>query len=230
MILFNLIGLKPKLVQFILASLLYCPFTTRKSCCSKEPPKWLSFHDIYRPQHSCGKVMFLHLFVILFTGDVWQTPPQADTPPGQLTPWADRCPSEADTPSKEDTPGQTPSLDRHPIPLDRPHRQTPPGQTPSWTDTPLGRHPLWVDTPWQIPPPTRRWPLQRMLRILLECILVLKCLGTFHIYTNIMNVKADRILESPWWTAVYKAEGKYWNMDTWKFQKITSLEFLVRMA
>ena len=30
----------------------------------------------YRPQRSCGKVMFLHLSVILFTGGgVWQTPP-----------------------------------------------------------------------------------------------------------------------------------------------------------
>ena len=31
----------------------------------------------YRPQRSCGKVMFLHLSVILFTGGgVWQTPPR----------------------------------------------------------------------------------------------------------------------------------------------------------
>ena len=44
-------------------------------------------------------------------------------------------------------------------PLSRPPRQTPPGQTPPCEDTLLSRH------------PTRR-PLQRMVRILLECFLV----------------------------------------------------------
>ena len=34
----------------------------------------------YRPQRSCGKVMFLHLSVILFTGGVWQTPPSNRRP------------------------------------------------------------------------------------------------------------------------------------------------------
>ena len=62
---------------------------------------------------SCGKVMFLHLSVILFRG-VWQTPPWADIPPGQ---------------------------------------------TPSWADTSLAD-------------PRRRRPLQRTVRILLECNLV----------------------------------------------------------
>ena len=45
----------------------------------------------------------------------------------------------------------------------------PPGRHPSlWADTPLGRQPptLWADTPHP------RRPLQRTLRILLECILV----------------------------------------------------------
>ena len=59
-----------------------------------EPPG-----NFYCPQRSCGKVMFLHLFVILFT------------------------------------------------------------DTPSWADTTLGR-------------PPRRRPLQRTVRIILECILV----------------------------------------------------------
>ena len=42
-----------------------------------------------RPERSCGKVIFLHLSVILFTGGVWQTLPpgshcpQADTPLGR---------------------------------------------------------------------------------------------------------------------------------------------------
>ena len=54
----------------------------------------------YRPQRSCGKVMFLHMSVILYTGGgFWQadplpagrhsqtdTPWQAETPPGRQTP------------------------------------------------------------------------------------------------------------------------------------------------
>ena len=52
---------------------------------------------------------------------------------------------------------------------------------PSW-QTPLGRHPLgrhpWKDTPGQTPP--SRWPLQRTVRILLECFLVLVlCMGAY---------------------------------------------------
>ena len=55
---------------------------------------------IYHPQRSCGKVMFLHLSVILFTGGLpypsGQTPladtlPGADTPLGRH-PWTDTSP------------------------------------------------------------------------------------------------------------------------------------------
>ena len=56
------------------------------------------FEVNYRPQRSCGKVMFLHLSVILSTGGggcVWQTPPRTDTP------W-------------QTLPGQTPPQGRHP--------------------------------------------------------------------------------------------------------------------
>ena len=35
-------------------------------------------HNFYRPQRSCGKVMFLHLSVILFPSG--QTPPMTETP------------------------------------------------------------------------------------------------------------------------------------------------------
>ena len=39
--------------------------------------------NLYHPQHSCGKVLFLHVSVILFTGGgVWQ----ADIPRGRQTP------------------------------------------------------------------------------------------------------------------------------------------------
>ena len=64
--------------------------------------EWRNNHLLhhYRPQRSCGKVMFLHLSVILFTGGVSQhalgqtqpwAPPRTDTPstPGQTPPWAD---------------------------------------------------------------------------------------------------------------------------------------------
>ena len=69
----------------------------------------------YRLQRSYGKVMFLHLSVILSTGGVcpsacWDTPPR-QTPPGRHPLWAD-------TPS-----GQTPALGRHP--LGRPPRADP---------------------------------------------------------------------------------------------------------
>ena len=54
------------------------------------------FH--YRPQHSCGKVMFLHMSVILSTGR-WQadTLPNRQTHPRQAdTPWADTPPPPRD--------------------------------------------------------------------------------------------------------------------------------------
>ena len=99
--------------------------------------------------------MFLHLSVILSAdGCLAHTPLQ--TPCGQVppadTPWADIL--WADTPPRVDPSGRH-HLERHQ--LDRKH----PGQTPPWADTP------WADilTP-------RRRPLQRMVHILLECILV----------------------------------------------------------
>ena len=39
----------------------------------------------YCPQRNCGKVMFLHLSVILFTGGVSRTTPWVGTPPGRHT-------------------------------------------------------------------------------------------------------------------------------------------------
>ena len=56
-----------------------------------------SLYCNYRPQQSCGKVMFLHLSVILFTW-AW-----ADTPPGQTPP--SRHPP-ADTPPADTPPAQ----------------------------------------------------------------------------------------------------------------------------
>ena len=48
--------------------------------------------------------------------------------------------------------------------------QTPPGQTPPWADTPGQTPPCLVHAGIHPPP---RQPLQRTVRILLECILVL---------------------------------------------------------
>ena len=106
----------------------------------------------YRPQRSCGKIMFLHLFVILFRGGgVWQTP-SSQTPPGQTPPWQ--------TPPRQTPPsGQT----------SPPSGQTPP---PLWTH-PWGRHPLGrlpssgrhprADTDTSPPPPGRHPPGQTSL-------------------------------------------------------------------
>ena len=106
------------------------PFRTHLfwSCFDKYTHKGLqnicpwTYFGYYRPQRSCGKVMFLHMSVILYTGGCLP-----DTSPRQIP------------------------LGRHP-------QRHPPGQTP-----------LRQTPPGQKPP--KRWPLQQMVRILLECIL-----------------------------------------------------------
>ena len=60
----------------------------------------------YRSQQSCGKVMFLHLSVILFTGECLPQYMLGYTPP-------------ADTPWSDTTPDRHPPLGRH-IPSGRP--------------------------------------------------------------------------------------------------------------
>ena len=72
--------------------------------------KSIASTSYYRPQRSCGKVMFSQVFVILFTGGCVCV---ADTPPRQAHP--------RQTPPRADTPGQTPNradtpLARHPLP------------------------------------------------------------------------------------------------------------------
>ena len=54
-----------------------------KTISTSWPFKYSQLNHFYRPQRSCGKVMFSQASVILFTGGgemVWQTPPWADTP------------------------------------------------------------------------------------------------------------------------------------------------------
>ena len=91
--------------------------------------------------------------------------PQADPPPPGRHPPGQTLPGQ--TP-----PGQTPPVGRH-----TPGRHLPWTDTP-WADTPLGRHPLpsacW-DTQCPVVAGLLR-PLQRTVRILLECNVVIYCL------------------------------------------------------
>ena len=75
----------------------YTESTDRSQWCPTSP-KTVFFYttNIYRPERSCGKVMFLHLSVILFTGGCL-----ADTPLGR------HAPLQADTPCWADTPTQS---------------------------------------------------------------------------------------------------------------------------
>ena len=99
----------------------------------------------YRPQRSCGKVMFLHVSVILFTGGrgslsgrpPWTETPRQRTPqtenPWIETPWQETPCTE--TPGKRlpdrdppdrGTPGQRPPRQRPPRKRPSPDRDTPP--------------------------------------------------------------------------------------------------------
>ena len=74
-------------------------------------PKVRTMRHIYHPQHSCGKLMFLHLSVTLSTF----CPPQADNPLGQIP-----------LPLGRHPPGQTPP-GRNPL-GNPPHPKWPPKQ------------------------------------------------------------------------------------------------------
>ena len=120
-------------------------------------------HVCCRPQRSRGKVMLSQASLILFTGErgrhpPGQVPPGGDNPlvdtPWQTLPWAHN-------PMGRHPPGRHPQ-GRRPHHADTPrHADTPARQTP-----PPGRHPRQADSP-------RRQLLQRAVRILLECIIVL---------------------------------------------------------
>ena len=132
----------------------------------------------HRPQRSYGKVMFLHLSVILFTGDV--SDPACTTghmtggvmsrgvsvQGGGLSVWEGLCPGWGSLCLGGSLFGGVsvsvclcPHLGRDP-----------PGQTTPPADTSLGRHPPGRHHALGRHPPQR--PLQRAVRILLECILV----------------------------------------------------------
>ena len=96
---------------------------------------WICLCIFYRPQRSCGKVMFLHLSVshsvhrgrgCLPQCMLGYPPPLAGTPPGQVHPQAN-----------------TPPRQVHPPGRYTPQASTPPGQVhPPWQVTPPGHvHP-----------------------------------------------------------------------------------------
>ena len=93
----------------------------------------------YRPQRSCGKVMFLHLSVILSMGGclpqcmLGYTPQQ--TPPGQTPPR-----QTTHTPPGRHPPGQTPPR-QTPSRIDTPPRQTSPPPAITAAD---GTHPAGI--------------------------------------------------------------------------------------
>ena len=136
---------------------------------------------------SCGKVMFYRC-VCLSTGKggVSALGPGVYTPPGQTPTGRHSYPLVRHPPGRH-LPWQTPLGRYQPLPSGRHQRQTSPsGQTPPQADTPLlGRQ----TSPGQTPPvdtkgrpPLRQTPkadlplrrtLQRTVRMLLKCILVL---------------------------------------------------------
>ena len=80
--------------------------------------------NIYCPQRSWGKVMFLHVSVILFTtgfclSACWDIPPGPDTP-------RTRHPPKEQTPQEQTLQEQTPPQGQTPAGPDTPQEQTPP--------------------------------------------------------------------------------------------------------
>ena len=105
----------------------------------------LARHIVTGRNEVVAKVIFLHLFVILFTGEgvclsaCWDTPPRSRHPPGADTP--EQTSPQADTPQELTPPEQTP----------------PRADTPR-ADTPWSRHLLEADTPRSRYPPRSRHP------------------------------------------------------------------------
>ena len=144
---------------------------------------------------TCVEAAKQHIWFIYINGDrlrcrlrfEFQTPwsrhpPRADTPWEQTPPRADtpleQTPPRADTPQEQTPPGS-----RHPPGADTPSwEQTPPGSRPPqsrppWEQSPLGAH---LPRKQTTPPPgsrLRHTVNERPLRILLECILVLRSIN-----------------------------------------------------
>ena len=144
----------------------------------------------YRPQRSCGKVIFSQTSVILLTGGVCsggvvsqhalrQTPPQSrHHPPGQPPP--EQTPPRADTPRDQNPPqDQTPP--RADTPRTRPLGPDVPGaDTPTEQTSPWIKHPpepdtsLGPDTPQEQTPP-REQSMCKMCKMCKEFPILFVC-------------------------------------------------------
>ena len=137
---------------------------------TRQPPKQLVLRTVHillecilvtGHNEVVAKVIFLHLFVILFTrGCLPQCMLGWHTPSGSRHP-QEQTPPKGRHPPRADLPGQTPSS-----------RADTPG-----TDAPKSRHPPSRHPPEQTPPTPpgsrlRHTVNERPVRILLECILV----------------------------------------------------------
>ena len=137
----------------------------------------------YRPQRSWGKVMFLQVSVILFTGGLSASVHAGIHPPPEQTPPRADTPLEQTPPEQTSPPGaDIPPWSRHP------REQTPQEQTPLGTDTPWEQTPPQeqttppgADTPREQTPPQQSMlgdtVNARAVRILLECNLVKRLFG-----------------------------------------------------
>ena len=103
-------------------------------------------------KRSCGKVMFLHLSVILFTEGggvclwVHAVYSHLEDIPGQTDPLADTPPPEADTPIGRHSPSQTHTFrGRHP-----PRADIPPGKHPDTATAADGTHPTGMHSCYKI--------------------------------------------------------------------------------
>ena len=114
-------------------------FWTRDGFCCNVTNKYLyRFGEksiITTRKRTCGKVMFLHLSVILFMGGVWLWVW------GYTPLWSHPLDTHPPDTHTLDTPLTYTSLDTH-TPL-----ETPPGHTHPWTHTPLDTHTPWTHTP-----------------------------------------------------------------------------------
>ena len=98
-----------------------------------------------------AKVIFLHLFVILFTGGVWYLSMHRPPPPGSKPPWSgspQQTPPREQTPPRAETPppqGKPSPRSRHPPQSRQPPRQQRrphlPEQTPGYSQRVAGTHP-----------------------------------------------------------------------------------------
>ena len=114
-----------------------------------------------------AKVIFLHLFVILFTGGGSGIPACTDPP--------EQTPPQSGPPQEQTPPGvETPHpLEQTPLGADTPPSRHPPSRHPPSRHPPRADNPPAAET---TPPPSRSrlrdTVNERPVRILLECILV----------------------------------------------------------